>query len=292
MTHEPATLLPEPVWPSLTLDIEDVTPERAAAWLELNAELNRSPRVAKIQQYAHDMRTGNWEVNGETVKFDRDGNLVDGQHRLAAVVESGVTVRMAVARGLAPESLKTIDTGISRRFADVLKIHGHGKDGNIVGTTVRRVWLWDNGARANATGGNRGSQNPTNADLLKLYESDVAGFRMAGKRGRDVYEAARLLSTGTAGTAFYLLARVNYDDTNRFFDRFITGANLGTDHPILTLRQRLLRARTDPAGRLTEPERLALIIRAWNGYRTETPMSKLMLTHSGPLTNQNFPEPK
>lgn len=63
----------------------------AETWLSRNSN-NRNLRGQVIASYARDMKSGAWVLNGETVKIASNGQLLDGQHRLNAVVESGQTV--------------------------------------------------------------------------------------------------------------------------------------------------------------------------------------------------------
>jgi hypothetical protein len=267
---------------------EIVTPQLAKLWLSLNVENNRKIREPKVIQYAADMRSGDWLDNGETIKFDTDGNLIDGQHRLAAIVEADVPVVLMIARNVEPRAIKTIDTGTTRKFSDVLKFEG-ATDVNVTAAIVRRIILWDAGLRLTHGGG--ASAAPSSTQQLQRYQSDVPGFRMAAARGNDVRRhTGGLLTSTTAGAAYYLFARIDYDATTDFFDRFISGANLGTGHPILTLRTRLLRAKN--VERLNESEKLALTIRAWNFYRSEEPCERLVIAGPQGLSNKTFPTPK
>jgi hypothetical protein len=269
---------------------ESVTPAAARLWLALNVDNNRKPRDLKITQYATDMRNGDWLDNGETIKFDTAGNLIDGQHRLAAIIEADVPVDMTIARNVEPRAIKTIDTGVSRKFSDVLKFQG-ATDVNVTAAIIRRIILWDRGLRFTSGGGGGVLAATSSSQQLERYESDVAGFRMAAARGNDVRRhTGGLLTSTTAGAAFYLFARIDHVPAMDFTDRFITGANLGTGHPILTLRTRLLRAKN--VERLNESEKLALTIRAWNFYRAEEPCERLQIAGPQGLSNKTFPIPK
>jgi hypothetical protein len=66
----------------LTVKLETITPEQAAIWLTRNRR-NRPIRRTRVARYADAMRRGHWRVNGEAVIFDSEGNLLNGQHRLA-----------------------------------------------------------------------------------------------------------------------------------------------------------------------------------------------------------------
>lgn len=47
----------------------------------------------RVDQYALEMKRGHWVVNSSGIAFDENGDIVNGQHRLWAIVKSGVTVR-------------------------------------------------------------------------------------------------------------------------------------------------------------------------------------------------------
>jgi hypothetical protein len=67
------------------------------------------------------MLDGNWKENGETVKLDSNGNIIDGQHRLQAIVDSGVTIELILVEGLNPSVADTIDIGRKRSIEQYLK---------------------------------------------------------------------------------------------------------------------------------------------------------------------------
>lgn len=94
-------------------EVVEVTPRTAAEWLTLNRR-NRRARTLLVSKYAADMAAGQWRMAGEPIKFDTSGNLLDGQHRLSAVMLSGATVTMLVVRGLPPESQAVMDSGSAR----------------------------------------------------------------------------------------------------------------------------------------------------------------------------------
>ena len=101
-----------------TIDIVDLTPAEAEAMLSHNTR-NRNVRVNDVAGYARDMLAGDWQFTAEPIKFDTDGVLIDGQHRLLALVAAGkespdIAVKVIVVRNLEPEAQEALDTGISR----------------------------------------------------------------------------------------------------------------------------------------------------------------------------------
>lgn len=99
-------------------NIEAITPELAQRYLELNSRQQRKIRRHKVAEYADDMRNGLWELNGAAIVIDEFGNLIDGQHRLSAVVESGTTQQFVVVRNVREDAYRTIDQGMKRSLAD------------------------------------------------------------------------------------------------------------------------------------------------------------------------------
>ncbi|GAB3659310.1 hypothetical protein GCM10027596_16710 [Nocardioides korecus] len=98
-----------------TVEILDVTPEMAESWLSRNAN-NRNLRGQVIASYARDVAAGSWVLNGETVKISTAGQLLDGQHRLIAVVEANVMAPMIVVREIPAEVMPTVDAAPSARM--------------------------------------------------------------------------------------------------------------------------------------------------------------------------------
>jgi hypothetical protein len=106
---------------SLTFEQLTVTPDLAQDWLTTHNTSNRPLNKLAVERYASDMAAGRWALNGTTIVFDVSGTLVDGQHRLAAVVSAQVTIDALVVRGVPQGSFATIDVGKLRTVSDSLK---------------------------------------------------------------------------------------------------------------------------------------------------------------------------
>jgi hypothetical protein len=107
--------------PKATTSIEVVDSDRAFKYLEGNTH-NRPVSQATVEKYADIMRKGGWLLNGESIKFDWDGVLIDGQHRLFAVTEAEVEIALTIVRNLDPKAQETLDQGKPRRLNDILSL--------------------------------------------------------------------------------------------------------------------------------------------------------------------------
>jgi hypothetical protein len=106
--------------------VEEITPEIARRYFEANGP-NRHISDVKVDSYARDILAGRWKVNGESIKFSKAGRLLDGQHRLLAVIKSGRPVQMMVTYGLDDDTMDTIDRGRPRSIGDLLSINMHDR---------------------------------------------------------------------------------------------------------------------------------------------------------------------
>lgn len=267
-------------------DIErvEVTVQRAHEWLGYNTH-NRKLRHRVVLSYAADIKAGNWRWNGESLKFAEDGTLLDGQHRLAAIIEAGVSVPMLIVRGLPAQTQETVDGGAKRKFSDILQLRGEPNYASLA-SAVRRVTLWEMGARA-SVGGNL---QPTTAQLLRTLER-YPELRDASKLGDHTARGCGL-PPSTCSFCWWLFLQVpdvDPKDIDYFFARLHDGQNLSKGEPIYELR------RTVEDGRNMRGERsitylTAIVIKAWNFYRDGKTISLLRWRRGG-ATPEAFPEP-
>lgn len=99
--------------------VEIITPEIAKNYLAFNSK-NRNMRKSVVTQYAKDMAAGKWELTHQGIAFNCDGTLLDGQHRLAAVVESNCPVQMMVTRGVDSKTQIVMDDHAKRTAGDAI----------------------------------------------------------------------------------------------------------------------------------------------------------------------------
>lgn len=204
----------------ITITRELITPEIATAMLEKNTN-NRPTNQSRVLQYAADMRAGEWRENHQGIAFDVHGNARDGQHRLWAVIESGVSVYMHVARGLSEEACATIDQGRARSVRDVLRMNGRGRETQAVG--------WFRVIENLGGGTTRQLSQARVRELLDQYAPTVKWALEHGPKKRPFNRAP------IVGAIVYA-HHVRPEPIERFTSQYISGAELVEGSPVLALR--------------------------------------------------------
>jgi hypothetical protein len=267
-----------------TYEIVDITPDLATQWLRQNTH-NRNLRERVVNGYAADMLAGAWVEDGQSIKFSVDGILLDGQHRLAALAQSGVTLRMLIVRDLPDTTQDTMDTGAKRTMADVLKLRGESYAITLAAGLLR-VHQWKLGYRKTLKGA--GSTHPTHRQLLNVL-AEHPELRRSAEIAERVRKPAHL-SGSVAALCHWLFVQIDESDCAFFFARLGDGAALLSDDPIYALR-RVLENTSREKGRVDETHVTALVIKGWNYFR-EGRSVQVLTYKPGGASPEKFPEPK
>jgi hypothetical protein len=125
--------------------LETITPKIAQKYLStVSQEKQRKLSERTVDRFSHAMRLGNWVLTHQGIAFDEAGNLCDGQHRMAAVVSSGVSIQIMVTRDM-PEkqgnvfTFDAIDRGSVRGIGQQLQVRHGIKDANCVAGAARTI---------------------------------------------------------------------------------------------------------------------------------------------------------
>lgn len=272
------TSVSEPV-----ITVESVTPELAEQWLRGNTR-NRNVRPAHVEKLARSMSAGKWNLDGGAIRFGEEDVLLDGQHRLLAVVKSGVTIRTVVVRSLLNATQSTMDVGPQRTFGDHLKIAGE-KHYTLLAATIIRLWLYENDALLSA----RTTVVLPDFNDLHAYVQEHPKLRgcvrWGSNYGKDIPLARSFLAL-----ARYLFDAIDEADADNFFEKLITGAELGERSPILRLRN-ALHQNAASRSKYRPVYLFALMIKAWNAYREGQEIQQLSW-RAGGVAPEPFPQPR
>ncbi len=105
------------------------------------------------EAYARDMRSGRWPFTGDPIRFTTDGELIDGQHRLHAVIEADLTIPFLCVFGLEPRAKHALDTGRKRSAGDVLALKGYPQAARLSGAARQLLYIKHNTLSARVTSG-------------------------------------------------------------------------------------------------------------------------------------------
>ncbi|MFZ4767143.1 MAG: hypothetical protein ACOYMN_19495 [Roseimicrobium sp.] len=112
----------EPI-PGVRTVAVQLTPGVATRLLERNMH-NRKLSEKVIQKYVSEIRAGEWRLTPGGIGFNDRGELVDGQHRLHAIVRAQTTVPMLITLSLPAASQEKVDRQRRRTLFDALFLAG------------------------------------------------------------------------------------------------------------------------------------------------------------------------
>jgi hypothetical protein len=194
----------------MKFSLEEITPEEAATLLERVDSRQRRISQRVVDCFAKDMEGGQWRLNHQPIATNSSGELIDGQHRLWAVVQSGRTVQMWVARGF--EEYRTVDNGRLRTSGQVLGLPEHYV------SMARRMLM-------GCDLSNRRISNAAMEEFISTHKGSLDWtYRELGTGGSDTKRAGRLNANAPIRAA---VARAYYyEDLGRLL-QFCTIFRLG-----------------------------------------------------------------
>lgn len=221
-----------------------VSPAWAEKMLNEKNNKNRNLRDALVDHYADQMNKGNWLANGEAIKIAKDGTLLDGQHRLAAVVKHGKPVEMLIINDIDPSVMPTIDIGKPRTVADHLRIEGTvGGDATVIAAAVRLAigFIAGNGTYTESRTVKRTS--PT--DTINFVHRHRGIIRSAHQINQYDKNLKKMVPPAVLCAMHFLFAQIDTVKTEAFFIKLSTGEDLKRGDPILVLRSQLIAMRQE-----------------------------------------------
>lgn len=248
--------------------IETVSPAKAKSYLE-TSEGNRPLSKAAVRSYSDTMKQGKWMLNGIPIIFDTGGHLIDGHHRLEAIVQAGIPVTMNVCRGVQKEAFTTFDCGLHRNLGQLLAMQGipnYNTVASVVSTNTNLV-------RCGRILANNGKQHGrvTNNDFYENYSRDPKDFQEAAVFGRYMYAVARIMKAAWVGGLYYYLSHTGSYDKDYVRSFFSSVCNLQTSdiNSADKLREYILtNDRKNESMRMRTDHLFAIVVKAWNAYVT------------------------
>lgn len=247
--------------------IETITPLQAEAYLGKNS-FNRRIKPEVVDGYMRDMQNGKWALNGDAIRFDKNGLLLDGQHRLLACIKSGVPFTTYVITGLDTDVFDTIDNGCKRSSGDVFKIRGVANYSNTSAIVRRHLLLKRNLVAVDKKDSGSGkSFHISNRELYDVYCADALFYDEAFLFSQHCYRHIKILSVSNIGGIYcYLIndKHHNKDVVEDFFEQLhdIRPSRLNA---VRSLR-RILTTDMISVKHIEAKRKQKLIVKAWNYF--------------------------
>ncbi len=252
-----------------------VTPAIAVELLKKNSS-NRPLNELTVKWYANQMAKNQWTLSGQTISISDDGRLIDGQHRLKAIVESGKSIYFNISYNVPFESFINYDSLRARGVKDAFAISEIPNYTNSAATISRYVAL-KNDSISHAGFGNTLSNSPsiskkdkirlTNKEYLDFYNNNKLLFDEVVKFSESCYGKIRLFSQSQIGAIILLLIidkRHNKERVYSFFRQLFFNISV-ENKSIYNLREKLIQGNL---GNYKMVPRLKYIflIKCWNAF--------------------------
>lgn len=256
-------------------EVHDITPDMAKTILTHRNKNNRKYRYNQIGKLSEAIENGEWQVTNQGLAFDKEGNLIDGQHRLAAVLQTRKTVPMMVATNMAPEIFNVVDTGSKRSTGDALDILG-SEEGRVVSGAIKTLICYKK--YPDKTWSGTAIQQPSSSEIVKIYKERSDEFEALLSVIRKKHKSFKCFSPSLGLTLCILLLDVGWSDIQiwEFWDAVTVGANLPPNSVILSFRNQL----ADPYFRKrhygTQRYMLNAFIKCFNSFITKESVTKFM----------------
>lgn len=254
-----------------------ITPELANKFLLKNTG-NRSLNKKHLSFLLSQMNSGKWKSTGDTIKFSNTNRLLDGQHRLHAIVKCNKSFEMVVIKNLKDEVFNVVDTGKVRSSADVVSVAGYANP-FLLSSSTKLIILLSTGI-FNGYHSSPKEANITNSDVLKFIDTnknllDSASF------ANSIYSKNRFLKPSVVCALYYLFSKINNIKAEEFFMRFATGIDMKALDPILKLREILMQDSIKKT-RYSSKNKIALTILSWNAFIKNKEIKQFRLTDEFP----------
>jgi len=190
--------------PKILNEIVLVTPLLAEQWLGGKAH-NRPIHNSNVQKFERLILNGDFKLTHQGIAFDDEDRLIDGQHRLWAIFNTGKAVEMFVSRGWPTETQQFVDQGLNRTALDILNLRNPETEASKYMLAVaRRMCI-----------GTRGTVLMTTHDLIHFAEKHEDALRFAIA---DALQGKRPRYVTTAGVGAALARAFYHEDKGRLLE--------------------------------------------------------------------------
>lgn len=270
-----------------------VNPAKAREWLGKMGK-NRNVSWSHVRKLAQMMSNGRWVFNGQAVIFSETGELLDGQHRLQAIIMSGVEIPMQITYGVSDHrAFGTYDVTIRKRdVPQIVQMDLGIKNANSITAIARKLRVWetteDKADFSLESDINRNIDLDTMPDYIRQNLEEIEEALLSVK-GSIPYK--RCKAPSALVTALIICGRADAFATMDFTNKVKNGAGLNLNSPAHVLRERLAFPPERRNGIKWDTELMALVIKSFSYHIEGKPMNALRWRQVGDAP-EKFPKLK
>lgn len=250
------------------LSIETVTVVDATALLEMNKR-NRPISQSHVARIVTQIKAGKWRFNGDTIKIGENGDVLDGQHRLWAVIYAETPIETIVVRGIAEDAFATVDSIRKLRLgADILALKGYERFRKEYASALSWLFRWERKALLTY----RAPSNRVENSDIEMMAERHPGLMALVERCAEVRS---LISPGLLAFLMHILGPRDRELSERLLETLADPAGVPVGDGYYEFRRWLIY--TKEKNRVRDPiVIIAMAIKAWNAKRRN-----IKLTGSG-----------
>jgi len=270
----------------LKVKLVNVTPNVATNYLTYNGK-NRKHSIKHVKFLTNQMLNGDFLENGESIVFDSNNILLDGQHRLMAIAKSGKSYNIPIVRGAKSLSMATYDTGKNRSASDVLEINNFKYTAH-VSNLIKNIYGYLVRNEKSVSVDNSRAYTLTNQQVLEYCQENYEWIKEIIKRcnGITAKSTTRVLSTSKIALISYIIGGKYPSEETYSFIKNLVGVNIQESTAPSYIFTKLYNSKVNK-----EPLNfywvLGMSIKAWNFYADGNPA----IRHFRFKVTDNLPKP-
>lgn len=253
-------------------EVMTITPDSARRILEKNNG-NRPINNAYVNYYDNQMVRGLWTLTGQTISFGEDNRLLDGQHRLAAVIKANIPIQFNVARNVPNSTFVNYDNGKPRTAVDSFKISDI-KHASRTTSLINKYIAYKKGllfqcgfSEKSGKGFLKKTDTLTNIEMLKFFNDNKQLIYDIIRLSEALTYRVKLFNqTQISVLMFYLIVDKNHSQSKvfNFFSQLFTNDGV-TNSSIYVLREKLIQGSIGNTI-LKNSVKYLFLVKCWNAY--------------------------
>jgi hypothetical protein len=254
---------------TITTRLETIDTERAKALIASNYQHNRRVSETHVNYLVHQINSGLWKFNGESVVISKQGKLIDGQHRMHAVIKSGKPIQTMVVFGVDESSFDTMGQAKSRSVSDVIDV----ANATDVATVLRLIY--NETHFGTVFRGTVDGKQLTPSYANEFLQKHLGIIESASFSSGRASKVRQFVPRSVLTYVHYRAGLIDVKSRDDFVDKFLTGAGLNIKSPILALRNAL--TPVDAKSKIPKYRIFTYVIKAFNLHYDGKSCSRIVI---------------